>query len=141
MIFLIIIVRLYLWKIKIRENNQVKNQIEALHFVFQWRLDVVKRKRSNLKRIEKEMRIWRRRNVESTNKIYRSLIEKENLVIASRDPLRLRNTVSRKYRLRAIRRKARLTREVRNNSEQLSILEARLEISKLRTYPTLKLKF
>ena len=111
------------------------------HLVFQWCLDVMKRERSNLKRIEKEIRTWRRRNVESTNNTDRSLIENENLIIASRDPLRLRVAAFRRCRLRAIRRKARLAREVRDNSEQLSILETRLEISKLRTYPTLKFKF
>ncbi|CAD1472325.1 unnamed protein product [Heterotrigona itama] len=123
---------------KEEEDMSVQNMLQVQRT---WRLDVAKRKRSNLKRMEKEIQTWRRRNIESTNEIDRSLIEKENLIIASRDPLRLRVTAFRKCRLRAIRRKARLAREVRDNSEQLSILETRLEISKLRTYPTLKLKF
>ncbi|OAD51937.1 WD repeat-containing protein 96 [Eufriesea mexicana] len=109
---------------------------------FHWESGATRRKRaSESERLVTEIRTWRRRNDESTRKTERSTIEREQLVLASRDPLRLRVAAFRASGARALRRKARLAARIRDNLQQLSILETRLETCKLRTYPTLKLKF
>ncbi|CAK9824827.1 Cilia- and flagella-associated protein 43 [Anthophora retusa] len=103
-------------------------------------VEAVEKDRSKLKRIETEGRNWRRRNAKLTKEMDRSMAKRYELDDASRDPLRLKDTVFRRRKIKAIRRKARLTRLVKENAEELSKLKNHLEISKLRTYPTLRVK-
>ncbi|KOC59156.1 WD repeat-containing protein 96 [Habropoda laboriosa] len=103
-------------------------------------VEAVERERSKLKRTETETERWRRRNARLTEEIDRSIAERCELADASRDPLRSRVAVFQRRRIKAIRRKARLARLIEENAEELSSLKNRLEISKLRTYPTLRMK-
>nr|XP_031847353.1 cilia- and flagella-associated protein 43-like [Nomia melanderi] len=96
-----------------------------------------RRERARLTRVASETRTWRRRNSEMNLRIDRERAEIDELATAARDPLRSRAAAFRKRRVRAIRRKASLARAVREHFEELLLLESRLEISKLRTYPTL----
>ncbi|XP_017765229.1 PREDICTED: death domain-associated protein 6-like [Eufriesea mexicana] len=122
------------------ERETVEKMVSVSRF--HWESGATRRKRaSESERLVTEIRTWRRRNDESTRKTERSTIEREQLVLASRDPLRLRVAAFRASGARALRRKARLAARIRDNLQQLSILETRLETCKLRTYPTLKLKF
>ncbi|CAK9794626.1 hypothetical protein ANTPLA_LOCUS54 [Anthophora plagiata] len=103
-------------------------------------VEAVEKDRSKLKRIEMEARNWRRRNGKLTKEIDRSMAKRYELEDASRDPLRSKDTAFRTRKIKAIRRKARLMRLVKENAEELSKLKNHLEISKLRTYPTLRAK-
>lgn len=71
------------------------------------------------------------------SRVDRAKSEIDELATAACDPLRLKTAAFRKRKARAIRRKANLARAVRAHFEELLLLESRLEISKLRTYPTL----
>lgn len=90
--------------------------------------------------IARESEIWRRRNTRFTERIAQSESKRDQLVAATRDPLRLRNIAFQRKKMRSITRKATLARTIRANLEQLLDLKSRLEVSKLRTYPTLRLK-
>lgn len=57
-----------------------------------------------------------------------------------KDPRREKDERSRRMRLTMIARRTRLIMKVEDNYEQLLILHARLEVLKLRTYPTLRCK-
>ncbi|XP_076678258.1 uncharacterized protein LOC143374208 [Andrena cerasifolii] len=90
--------------------------------------------------IARESEIWRRRNTRFTERITRSESKRDQLVVSTRDPLHLRNIAFQRKMMRSITRKATLARTIRANLEQLLDLKSRLEVSKLRTYPTLRLK-
>lgn len=109
-------------------------------FSFQWHRSVAERKKVRLEKIKKEIRIWQRRNACSEITIDQSSIRRDEFITELRDPLRLNVAAFRTRKIRAIRKRARLARQIRDNFERLSILKNILEISKLRTYPTLKFK-
>ncbi|CAL7938344.1 unnamed protein product [Xylocopa violacea] len=120
------------------EDARIQNANHAQYRVLQ---GTIEREKSTLRRISMETRNWRRRDAELTEKIHRSKTERDDLLMAARDPARLRVAAFRRRKVRAIRRKACLARQIRTSLEQLSILKCRLEISKLKTYPTLRLRF
>ncbi|XP_076759574.1 uncharacterized protein LOC143428525 [Xylocopa sonorina] len=120
------------------EDARIQNANHAQYRMLQ---ETIERERSTLRRISMEARNWRRGNAELTEKIHRSKTERDDLLMAARAPARLRVAAFRRRKVRAIRRKACLARQIRYSLEQLSILKCRLEISKLRTYPTLRLRF
>lgn len=101
---------------------------------------MAERKKVRLEKIKKEIQIWQRRNACSEIRIDQSSIRRDEFITELRDPLRLNVAAFRTRKIRAIRKRARLTRQIRDNFERLSILKNILEISKLRTYPTLKFK-
>ncbi|XP_014488827.1 PREDICTED: cilia- and flagella-associated protein 43-like [Dinoponera quadriceps] len=83
---------------------------------------------------------WRRK----TDRILKEIRGKSSDVEECRrmlnDPCREKDEKSRRLRLAMIARRTRLIMKVENNYEQLLILHARLEVLKLRTYPTLRSK-
>ncbi|XP_026674066.1 uncharacterized protein LOC113465032 [Ceratina calcarata] len=103
-----------------------------------WVPDAIERKKGKL---ADEIKYWRRKNAELEERIARARVERDDLSVATRDPFRRRINVFRRRKMRAIKRKACLARRLRHNLLQLSILENYLEVSKLRTYPTLRFRF
>lgn len=124
----------------LKPNLSKYNKFVNRGFSFQWHRSVTERKKVRLEKITKEIRIWQRRNACSEIKINQSSIQRDEFITALRDPLRLNVAAFRTRKIRAIRKRARLARQIRDNFERLSILKNILEISKLRTYPTLKFK-
>ncbi|XP_076651468.1 uncharacterized protein LOC143358312 isoform X2 [Halictus rubicundus] len=113
--------------------------------------ETVREERRRSRRISGEARSWRRRNSELKSRIEETEAEMDRMAAAAaaatttttkttRNPLRVRTVGFRERKMRAIARKANLARAVRSNFEELTALESRLETSKLRTYPTLRLK-
>ncbi|XP_076296042.1 cilia- and flagella-associated protein 43 [Lasioglossum baleicum] len=103
--------------------------------------DTVREERRSSQRISDEAGSWRRRNSKLKHRIQKTEAETDRMAAAiTRDPLRVKTAGFRERKMRAIARKASLARAVRSNFEELTTLENHLEISKLRTYPTLRLK-
>lgn len=102
--------------------------------------EALEEERARSQRIARETREWRGRNGKLNGKIERSRTERDELLAAMRGPLRSKATAFQRNKMRSIRRAVRLARTVRANFEELVVLRSRVEISKLRTYPTLRLK-
>ncbi|XP_078038699.1 cilia- and flagella-associated protein 43 [Augochlora pura] len=102
--------------------------------------DTARKERGRSQRISDETRSWHRRNTKLKHRVRETEAETDQLTVATRDPSRLRAVAFREKRMRAVTTKAKLARRIRSNFEELLTLESRLEISKLRTYPTLRLK-
>ncbi|XP_033342623.2 cilia- and flagella-associated protein 43 [Megalopta genalis] len=116
------------------------DELSSAKLSFRQLEDTVRKERSRSQRISDESRSWRRRNAKLKHRVQESEAETNRLTVAARDPFRLQAVAFRERRMRAVTTKAKLARTIRSNFEELLVLESRLEISKLRTYPTLRLK-
>lgn len=125
----------------VSRNEDVKIVERSLETRQQKLNEALEEERSNLKQIVSEIETWRRKDSQLTEKIAKSKAERDNLIASTSDPLRIRNTIFRRKKMRAITRRASLVRNIRENLEALLDLKSRLEVSKLRTYPTLKLRY
>ncbi|XP_032687920.1 cilia- and flagella-associated protein 43-like [Odontomachus brunneus] len=83
---------------------------------------------------------WRRKNNRMSQEIKSKSSDVEECRKMLKDPCREKDEKSRRMRLAMIARRTRLIMKVEDNYEQLLILHARLEVLKLRTYPTLRCK-
>lgn len=83
---------------------------------------------------------WRRKNNRISREIQSKSSDVEECRKMLKDPCRERDEKSQRMRLAMIARRTRLIMKLEDNYEQLLILHARLEVLKLRTYPTLKCK-
>ncbi|XP_054007643.1 cilia- and flagella-associated protein 43-like [Hylaeus anthracinus] len=121
-----------------------KKEMETLEKNFRVRQtkleEAMEEERARLRRIANEARKWRETNAKLVREIERSTTERDKLVVATSDPLRSKAAAFQRKKMRAIRRKTRLARTIRDNLEELLVLHSRLEISKLKTYPTLRFK-
>ncbi|XP_076629987.1 cilia- and flagella-associated protein 43 [Colletes latitarsis] len=121
-----------------------KEELETLERDFLARqtklVGAVEEERVKLREIASATRKWQDRNAKLLEEIERSKTETDELRVAARDPLRSKAAAFKRKKMRAITRKARLARTIRENFEDLLTLHSQLEISKLRTFPTLKLQ-
>ncbi|EFN89911.1 WD repeat-containing protein C10orf79 [Harpegnathos saltator] len=83
---------------------------------------------------------WRRKTDRISREIRSRSSDVEECYKMLKDPRREKNEQSRRMRLTMIARRTRLIMKVADNYEHLLILHARLEVLKLRTYPTLRCK-
>ncbi|XP_043265656.1 cilia- and flagella-associated protein 43-like [Colletes gigas] len=121
-----------------------KEELETLERDFLERqkrlVAAVEEERVKLQEIASATRKWQDRNAKLMEEIERSKTERDELRVAARDPLRSKAAAFKRKKMRSITRKARLARTIRENFEELLILHSQLEVSKLRTFPTLKLQ-
>ena len=95
---------------------------------------------TRLNETKRQIAKWKKKNDAQSKKIKWMSSEVEERRRLFDDPRRKKDEESRKMRLAAIARRTKLIMKLENNYEQLLILHARLEVLKLRTYPTLQLK-
>lgn len=93
-----------------------------------------------LKEAKRLMAKWKKKNDKMSKEIKSKSSDVEEFRRLLNDPCRKKDEESRKMRLAAIARRSRLIIKAENNYEQLLTLHARLEVLKLRTYPTLQFK-
>jgi len=108
--------------------------------VFQKCRKLLKVEQARLKETKRQIVKWKKKNDKLSKEIKWKSSEVEEHRRLFDDPCRKKDKESRKTRLAAIARRTKLIMKLENNYEQLLILHARLEVLKLRTYPTLQLK-
>lgn len=101
---------------------------------------MLSQEQARLKETKRLMAKWKKKNDKISKEIKSKSSDVEECRRLLNDPCRKKDEESRKIRLAAIARRTKLIIEAENNYEQLLILHARLEVLKLRTYPTLQLK-
>ncbi|XP_067208945.1 cilia- and flagella-associated protein 43-like [Linepithema humile] len=102
--------------------------------------ELLKVEQARLNETKRQIAKWKKKNDKLTKEIKRKSSEVEERRRLFDDPRRKKDKEARKMRLAAIARRTKLIMKLENNYEQLLILHARLEVLKLRTYPTLQLK-
>ncbi|XP_066595679.1 cilia- and flagella-associated protein 43-like [Prorops nasuta] len=122
---------------KEEEYENIERNLEAFESKFKRGVDEEKNK---LKKIRKRIDSLKRSNEEMDEHIEMVKSENFKMSLQVHEESREREAEFRKNHLRIIARRTELIAMVQCNYEELLALHAQLEILKLRTYPTLKLK-
>ncbi|XP_058797736.1 cilia- and flagella-associated protein 43-like [Phymastichus coffea] len=102
---------------------------------------MLKEEKTILRRIVKEIKYWRKENEDLTNKIqlFKSLKQQQKFELEE-NQLQKRNSAFHKHNLCAIMERTSLIEKLKENRNELLNLQTQLELLKLKSYPTLRLK-
>lgn len=90
--------------------------------------------------ISRNLNDWQKLNDSVSDQIDKLKSTGCELAISCNEETRVKDTKYRRVRLKAIMKKNRLVSKIKNNYDDLLMLRSQLELLRLKTYPTLKLR-
>lgn len=107
---------------------------------FQHFTRILEGKKTKLIDIKSQLDNWQKLNTSVNNKIQEIKLATCKLTIRCNEDARVKDFKHQRVKLKAIMKKNRLITRVQNNYDDLLTLRSQLEILRLKTYPTLRLR-
>ncbi|XP_012288837.1 cilia- and flagella-associated protein 43 isoform X2 [Orussus abietinus] len=123
-------------QIKVKD---LKDRLQTLRSVKMF-YRILGREKSQLEKMADEISEWQERNICLFEEIERSRSINFEMSLQCREESRVKKEAFESSKIKAIMKRNKMARKVEDNYEDLLELQARLELLRLRTYPTLRFK-